>query len=81
MVSVCVCECFTGYEGHNCQVDVDECAEEPCENSGECFQRSEVLHYGALPELAAEFRYEEAAGFLCHCLPGFTGQCPGHTAA
>ncbi|KAM6965369.1 protein crumbs homolog 2b [Aplochiton taeniatus] len=68
------CLCWPGYEGENCQVDVDECAWEPCENGGECFQRSNLMHYGLLSELDQEFSYEEAAGFLCHCLPGFTGE-------
>uniref|UniRef100_A0A3Q2XA83 Crumbs cell polarity complex component 2 n=1 Tax=Hippocampus comes TaxID=109280 RepID=A0A3Q2XA83_HIPCM len=68
------CLCWPGYKGENCQVDEDECAQYPCENDGECFQRSDVENYGALPELtAANFSYEEAAGFICHCQPGFTG--------
>lgn len=66
---------FSGYKGENCQVDEDECAQYPCENDGECFQRSDVENYGTLPELtAANFSYEEAAGFICHCQPGFTGK-------
>ncbi|XP_069022251.1 LOW QUALITY PROTEIN: protein crumbs homolog 1-like [Embiotoca jacksoni] len=68
------CLCWPGYEGGNCQVDIDECEERPCDNGGECFQRSDVLNYGTLPELgAANFTYEGAAGFICRCLPGFTG--------
>ncbi|XP_044218713.1 protein crumbs homolog 1-like [Thunnus albacares] len=68
------CLCWAGYEGENCQVDIDECEQLPCENGGECFQRSD-MNYGALPELStANFSYEEAAGFICRCLPGFTGE-------
>lgn len=73
---MCLCP---GYEGENCQVDIDECEQHPCENGGECFQRSDILNYQKLPELStANFTYEEAAGFICHCLPGFTGK-PVHS--
>ncbi|XP_061133570.1 protein crumbs homolog 1-like [Syngnathus typhle] len=69
------CLCWPGYEGENCQVDEDECEQYPCENDGECFQRSEIENYGVLPELsAANFSFEEAAGFICHCQSGFTGE-------
>lgn len=72
MYSMCVCP---GYEGEHCQVDIDECEQHPCENGGKCFQRSDILNYGMLPELTkANFSFEEAAGFICHCLPGFTGK-------
>lgn len=69
-----MCIVCPGYEGENCQVDIDECEQHPCDNDGECFQRSDVLNYGSLPELGtAGFNYEEAAGFICRCLPGFSG--------
>ena len=68
----CVC---VGYEGENCQVDIDECEQHPCENGGECFQRSDPFNYRILSQLnITNFTFEEAAGFLCHCLPGFTGK-------
>ncbi|XP_017295151.1 protein crumbs homolog 1 isoform X1 [Kryptolebias marmoratus] len=69
-----LCLCWAGYEGENCQVDIDECEQHPCDNGGECFQVSDVLNYQMLPELSmVNFSYEAAAGFICHCLPGFTG--------
>lgn len=68
-----------GYEGDNCEVDIDECQLQPCENGGECFQRSDTLNYRTLPELnMANFTYEQAAGFICRCLPGFTGKPVHH---
>lgn len=64
-----------GYEGDHCQVDIDECMQNPCENGGECFQRSDVLIYEMLPQFSAmSFSHERAAGFICSCLPGFTGK-------
>lgn len=71
---MCVCVC-AGYEGEHCQVDIDECEEHPCENGGECFQRSDIQNYGTVPELThSNFSFEDAAGFICRCLPGFTGK-------
>ncbi len=67
--------CYSsGYEGENCELDVDECETQPCENDAECFQRSDSRHYRVLPDLDTDFSYESAAGFLCRCLAGFTGQ-------
>ncbi|XP_076126121.1 protein crumbs homolog 2b [Alosa pseudoharengus] len=68
------CLCWPGYEGENCQIDVDECASEPCENGGECVQLSDEDSYGLLPQLAREFSYARAAGYLCQCIPGFIGE-------
>lgn len=64
----------TGYEGKNCEMDVDECEAQPCENGGKCSQRSDPRHYGVLAQLSTSFSYEKAAGFLCKCLSGFTGE-------
>ena len=30
------CECDSGYEGANCDRDVNECTSNPCQNSGSC---------------------------------------------
>ncbi|XP_076814212.1 sushi, von Willebrand factor type A, EGF and pentraxin domain-containing protein 1-like isoform X2 [Clavelina lepadiformis] len=31
-----ICNCYPGYTGGNCEIDVDECAENPCENGANC---------------------------------------------
>lgn len=31
------CECAAGYEGPHCETNVDDCAENPCQNGGECY--------------------------------------------
>lgn len=60
---------LSGYEGDNCEVDIDECADAPCLNDGECFQRSDPANW----EEGWEFSYAHAAGYVCQCQPGFTG--------
>ncbi|XP_078497967.1 protein crumbs homolog 2 isoform X2 [Lissotriton helveticus] len=68
------CACWPGYTGYHCAIDIDECADGPCENGALCFERSNQTNYGLLPELQAEFSYLEAEGYICQCLPGFTGE-------
>lgn len=60
---------FSGYEGANCEVDFDECAEQPCQNGGECFERSDPSHW----EQDWELRFSDAAGYICQCQGGFAG--------
>ncbi|KAF2981482.1 hypothetical protein EK904_009603 [Melospiza melodia maxima] len=67
------CACWPGYTGQHCEEDVDECVTEPCHNGGLCLQRSNPAHYGTQPHFPSNFSYSQAAGFLCQCLPGFTG--------
>ncbi|XP_069465563.1 protein crumbs homolog 1-like isoform X2 [Ambystoma mexicanum] len=68
------CACWPGYTGYHCAIDVDECAEYPCENWALCLERSNRTHYGHLPEFDTEFSYDGAAGYICRCQPGFTGE-------
>ncbi|NXN25320.1 CRUM1 protein, partial [Nycticryphes semicollaris] len=67
------CVCWPGYTGQRCEEDVDECAAEPCHNGGVCFERSNQAYYGTRPDFPSNFSYSQAAGFLCHCQPGFAG--------
>ncbi|XP_014113454.1 PREDICTED: protein crumbs homolog 2 [Pseudopodoces humilis] len=68
------CACWPGYTGQDCEEDVDECVTEPCHNGGLCLERSNPAHYGTQPHFPSTFSYSQAAGFLCHCQPGFTGE-------
>lgn len=73
-----LCVLCAGYEGENCQLDIDECSERPCENDGKCFQRSDIQNYETVPEFSqSQFSFEDAAGFICRCPPGFTGESRG----
>ena len=31
------CTCAVGWTGDRCQVDIDDCASEPCSNGGTCY--------------------------------------------
>ncbi|XP_061459939.1 protein crumbs homolog 2 [Rhineura floridana] len=68
------CECWPGYVGEHCAEDVDECAMAPCLNGGQCFERSNKSYYGEHIDFPALFSYQEAAGFICRCQPGFGGE-------
>ncbi|XP_074871762.1 protein crumbs homolog 2 isoform X3 [Carettochelys insculpta] len=68
------CACWTGYTGQHCEEDVDECTSNPCHNGGLCFERSNQTYYGTRPDFPSEFSYSQAAGFLCWCQPGFSGE-------
>lgn len=77
MLTVCL---PAGYTGQDCEEDVDECVTQPCHNGGLCLERSNPAHYGTQPLFPSTFSYSQAAGFLCQCQPGFTGElhskCP-----
>ena len=71
-----LCQCFSGYEGKNCEQDINECepVSQPCRNGGECLERSNRTLYESGQVFAAEsFSYNISGGYLCRCLPGFEG--------
>lgn len=68
------CNCYIGYTGKNCEIDIDECASGPCQNNGKCLQRSNVTLYSPsnrnsdieLPAIFYNsFSYVNASGYEC----------------
>ena len=37
------CVCDGGYTGDSCEIDIDECATDPCYNGGTCEARTNSL--------------------------------------
>uniref|UniRef100_A0A8C5WE73 Crumbs cell polarity complex component 2 n=1 Tax=Leptobrachium leishanense TaxID=445787 RepID=A0A8C5WE73_9ANUR len=68
------CHCWPGYSGDHCYVDINECLDGPCENGALCLERSNQSFYGKEPEFSYDFRYSQAAGYVCRCRAGFTGE-------
>lgn len=54
--------------GKNCETDIDECANNPCQNNGTCLQHSDVSLYNItdVKNLSSifqqEFNYANASG-------------------
>eukprot|EP01046_Picozoa_sp_COSAG06_P007522 COSAG06_NODE_368_length_16746_cov_12.229771_14_plen_999_part_00 len=58
------CTCVKGYEGDNCAIDTDECASNPCENGGICYDSS------------SDNQHIAPDAFLCTCSGHYSGpQC------
>ncbi|KAM9325272.1 protein crumbs homolog 2 [Gastrophryne carolinensis] len=68
------CLCWPGYLGKHCELDIMECVDHPCLNNGLCLERSNKTFYGTEPEFNNEFSYDSAAGYVCRCQPGFSGE-------
>lgn len=77
------CDCWAGFDGKNCETDIKECMLTPCQNNGTCYERSDRSLYtpnvnSELPDavrdyFVEEFKFENASGYICNCLPGFAG--------
>ncbi|XP_045615647.2 protein crumbs [Procambarus clarkii] len=65
------CLCYDGYQGKDCEEDIQECESYPCLNGATCLERSNITLYEL--EIFSNFTYETAGGYICECIPGFTG--------
>eukprot|EP00073_Rattus_norvegicus_P051906 XP_017454290.1 PREDICTED: protein crumbs homolog 1 isoform X4 [Rattus norvegicus] len=69
-----ICHCWPGYTGALCETDINECSSNPCQFGGECAELSSQDLYGNTAGLPSSFSYLGASGYVCICLPGFTGR-------
>ena len=38
------CNCEAGWTGQRCDVDIDECASQPCQNNATCTDKVRITH-------------------------------------
>ncbi|MBN3286704.1 SNED1 protein, partial [Polyodon spathula] len=84
------CSCPSGYTGKRCQIDVNECSSQPCQNGGTCIDGQNsftCLCPSGYKGPVCEIEMDECEGSLCRnggvCVDGvghFTCVCePGYT--
>jgi hypothetical protein len=59
------CSCAAGYQGHNCDIDVDECASSPCVNGAVCTESASHMSGNASVPVDA---------YICSCAAGYQGR-------
>ena len=64
------CSCSVGFTGLFCDIDIDECAIEPCHNNGTCIVSEN--HQCSL--IIILLQNEEAGSYSCICPTGWTGE-------
>lgn len=62
-----------GFEGPQCEVDINECGSNPCMHGGRCIEKSWKGLYGVEPLLPEHYDQRCAAGYICSCPSGTTG--------
>nr|CAB3233619.1 protein crumbs [Phallusia mammillata] len=65
------CKCLPAYRGRNCEVDIPDCASQPCRHNSTCVERSDVSKYGSVFD--GNFTHENADGYQCLCTAGYEG--------
>ena len=40
-----------GFEGDTCEIDIDDCLSNPCQNDGTCIDEIEIIHAHVLMDM------------------------------
>jgi len=64
------CQCMAGYEGVNCEREINECNSNPCQHGGRCVDALDNYTCACPPGYAGQWPFSDAACMLCGAVSG-----------